>query len=274
MVDDVYKRKTKDRSTTFYYASLFFPRERRNDVFKLYAFLRTADDIVDENKDKNLFLSFKKEVYDGIENETFPSKDPFIGGFLEVYRKYRFEREYIDSFFASLEYDFKKPLQIKDQAELQKYVYGVAGVVGLMMAKILGLEPSYYNAARKFGELMQIVNIIRDIKFDYDMYRIYIPKSDIERFGLSDISDYKENKKRKGFEELLRFEIGNVLEGINSLSGDIEKIPKSYRRPIEISRDVYKSIANEIYKSPTLVWRKKIRLDKLRFFLIILKNLF
>jgi len=271
MKENIFKKIIKKHSTTFYYASLFFPKNIRNDVYVLYSFLRTADDIVDEKNNKDLFIEFKKEVYLSL-GEGYVSDNIIISSFSKIFSKYNFDIKYLNSFFSALEIDFIKPLKITDQKNLQEYVYGVAGVVGLMMAKIMNLPESSFTAAKEFGELMQMVNIIRDIKEDYQRGRVYILKEDLECYGIVNIGNHK-NENKKNFEDLIRFEITQVLEKINKLSKDIENLPQPYRRPIKISRDVYKAIAKKIYKNPSLLWQKRVRIKKFELLIIILKNL-
>lgn len=270
MDNKFFKEITKKHSTTFYYASLFFSTKIKNDVYVLYAFLRFADDLVDEKNDKQAFFEFKNQVYLSLDKKEI-SKNVFVRSFSKIFCEYNFNKAHLDSLFGALESDFSNPLQIKTQKDLEEYIYGVAGVVGLMMAKIMGLPDSSSFAAREFGEQMQIINILRDIKEDQLKKRVYLPKEDLLRFGLNDILEWK-NKKIE-YEKLIRFEIEKVLKKIDALSDDIKKIPLRYRIPIKISRDVYLSIAKKIYKEPTLVWETRVHVTKAELFKIILKNL-
>ncbi len=267
----IFQEITKKNSTTFYYASLFFPPKVRGDVFILYSFLRTADDIVDEKNDKKLFLQFKNEVYQSIDKKN-KSKNIIIKAFTEIYEKYRFSKDYLDSFFRALEMDFKKPLVIKNKKELEDYTYGVAGVVGLMMAKITGLSKSFFNVAKEFGQLMQIVNILRDIKEDYEKSRIYLPQEDLKKFSLTSIVDVKNNQKTN-FINLIRFEINQILKRMAKLSKYINKIPQPYRRPIKISQEVYLTLARKIYQNPLRILKERVYLPKYQMLFVILKNI-
>jgi phytoene synthase len=270
MENNIFQQITKKYSTTFYYSTLLFPRDIRNDVFMLYAFLRTADNLVDEKKDKKTFLDFKKSVYLSLDKKN--SNDIIIKSFVSIFRKHNFKKEYLDSFFKAQEFDLKDALKVKTNQELGEYVYGVAGVVGLMMAKIMNLPEKLYEFAVSFGETMQMVNIIRDIKEDFLQKRVYIPQEDIFKFNLKNIDDYKSNEE--GFKNLIRYEINKVKNKLISLSNYIEKIPFQYRRPIRISRDVYFSIANKIYKNPMGVWQKRFYVPKYELLQIFIKDFF
>lgn len=107
-----------------------------------------------------------------------------------------------------------------------------------MMAKIMGLPKTFFTAAKKFGELMQMVNIIRDIKEDYQINRVYLSFEDMNKFGLSGITDFK-NKNRIKYERFIRFEIKKVIKGLEKIMVDVNFISQPYRRAIKISGDIY-----------------------------------
>lgn len=262
---------TRRHSTTFYYAARFFPRHTRGDVYRLYAFLRTADDLVDEAHDARGLMKFKQHVMNALSDQT-EDADDIVGAFADLAARYRFERHYVDSFFRSLETDLVSPLVMPTWNDLQTYVYGVAGVVGLMMAKIMALPQALLPAAQSFGELMQIVNILRDVKEDYHKQRVYIPQEDLNRFGLTDIA-HEGYLGSLAFKQLMRFEVTRVLERLDQLAGDIGKIPQEYRRPITISGAVYRLIAQKIYERPEMVWKTRVRVSRLELLGIIWRNL-
>ena len=91
----IFEEITKNKSTTFYKSTRLFPKEVRQDVYVLYAFLRTADDLADEARIKNKLLEFKHNLFSAIENQSL-SSDPIISGFVLLYRKYHFEKSWLE----------------------------------------------------------------------------------------------------------------------------------------------------------------------------------
>jgi phytoene synthase len=170
-----------------------------------------------------------------------------------------------------LEKDLKKPLEIKTEKELIQYAYGVAGVVGLMMAKIIQLPHSLYPAAKEFGELMQIVNILRDIREDFLNRRVYIPKEAIEKYQMQSIDEHQQ--KPENFAQLIRSQIEKLKTKFDSLKPSIELIPSQYQRSIKITYEIYLKILKKIEEDPLRVWRERVRVSKFELGLIILKNL-
>ncbi len=272
MEDRIFYDFLKKHSTTFYYGSLFFPKEVRKDVAIVYSFLRTFDDIVDVKNDKNLFISLKNETLSAI-NDGIQSSNFIINSFVCVFRKYSFEKDWLNSFFASLEMDIKPCLEIQNRQELNSYIYGVAGVVGLMMARIMNLNQSFYESAIDFGQAMQIVNIIRDIKEDLERKRVYIPKEDIKNFGLNSIDDFQ-GEKGIIFDKLIRFYLDDVFKTFSHVSLVTCKIPCDRRKAIDISKEIYKKLATVIYNHPRIIWHKRVSLSKVKKSLIFLKYIF
>jgi phytoene/squalene synthetase len=140
-----------------------------------------------------------------------------------------------------------------------------------MMAKIMQLPQSLYPVAKEFGELMQIVNILRDIREDFFNKRVYIPNESIAQYQMQSIDEYKQ--KPENFIQLIRSQIEKLKIRFDNLKPSIELIPHQYRRSIKISCEIYLKILKKIEKDPLRVWRERVRVSKLELGLIILKNL-
>jgi phytoene synthase len=111
--------------------------------------------------------------------------------------------------------------------DLRQYCYRVAGVVGVIMSRVFGLDdPTVEAQAIKMGEAMQLTNILRDIKEDSDRGRIYLPLEDLERFGYAE-QDLMRGVVDERFRELMKFEIERARQlfragaaGLSHLSND------------------------------------------------------
>ena len=145
-----------NNSKTFFWASIFLPKSILNKVINIYSFCRTYDDIVDEGLPITSSQDAKKLE--------------------EIIRSYGISQNLIDELISGINSDvnFKR---YKNNDELLRYCYKVAGVVGLMMSQALeirNLEAKYF--AIDLGIAMQLTNIARDISQDYDKNRIYLPE--------------------------------------------------------------------------------------------------
>jgi len=222
----------KKGSTTYYFSSIFFPPEIKQKVFALYAFVRTADNLVDcVPQDKKGFLSLRKNL------DKFPILKEF-------------PVNWTTSFLDAMQQDLTKK-NYKTWKELEDYIYGSANVIGLMMAKLMGLPRESYQYAEALGKSMQLINFVRDIQEDNDMGRRYLLKQDALSI-IKYINKYEEidNFARQGF----------------------KYIPKKYLVPIKTASDMYRKTAEIIKKNPSVVFQKKVKPSKFTVIATAIKN--
>lgn len=263
---------TRYYSTSFYWTSLLFPKEIRDDIYALYAFLRYSDELADTIKDISLFQNFRDKTLSNLESNK-KTGDTFIDAYIKLHRKYSFDKKWVTDFFKTLGRDIEDKINIKSYKDLEGYIYGVADIVGLMMAKIMGLSDTSAAYARALGRAMQLINIIRDIKEDYLMNRIYIPDEDIKKFGLGHIYPLHENFDKTKFEKLIRFELDRAINILEHAEQGFKIIPKTCRKPIILSSALYLALAKKIYRNPLKIWDEKIKLSKLKFIGVCLQNI-
>ena len=124
------KQIFKNGSTTYYWSSRFFPENTRQDVFKLYSFVRIADDFVDcVPQDKKHFLQLEKAWNLAVKSGTLPSKKTdskialAVNNMYQVFNKYQFEQKWVSAFLKAMKNDIgSKDYKNMDQTIL--YMYG------------------------------------------------------------------------------------------------------------------------------------------------------
>lgn len=259
----------KGASNTFFYYSLFYPKEQRKDIFDFYAFVRIADEFIDKvPQDIKGFETYKNEFI------TRKSKNKIINNFLKLEEKHNFKREWTLSFFHSIDLDTHKHTY-KNQEEFDEYLYGIAEVIGLFISSILKLHKNSFKYAQLLGKAMQYANIIRDIGYDRDkLNRIYIPQQNIEMFELENLSKKEINTNKEKFRNLINYEADQYFKYLNEAEKGFKYIPKRSLIPIKSASDAYKLVINKIKKDPFQIFDKKIKPKKHEFYTILLKNLF
>ena len=137
----------KRYSTTFFECMDAWPDEIKEDIYKLYAYLRVCDEMVE-----------------GAELKDFKQWREVIEQFYEVSDKYQFKGEWLSDFHVAMYTDLvKKEHTVKSMLE---YCKGSAESVGVMMASILGCDPRAERHARALGRAYQIINFVRDYEED------------------------------------------------------------------------------------------------------------
>jgi phytoene synthase len=257
MVDRILYTIFKEGSKTYFYSSLFFPMDVRRDVFVLYAFVRKADDFVDTVPQRKAeFYSFWKQ-FDAAQKGS-SSDDIVIDSFVDLMNRKKFDVKWIKAFFEAMEMDLTKH-KYMDLDETKQYMYGSAEVVGLMMASIMALPRESFECARYLGRAMQYINFIRDISEDLSLGRQYLPQSDLQRCGLDSVEYEHVKTRQKEFNEFIRAQIGYYEEWQRIAEKGFPYIPKRYFIPIKTASDMYKWTAEQIKKSPIIVYSKKVK---------------
>lgn len=200
--NNIYRKITKKYTKTFYYSTLFFPKDIRDKIFLLYSFVRIIDNFVDKkNPDKKNFFIYKNELINFVENNK-KSKIKIINDFGELIKAYNLKKEVYDYLFTQeKEIKIKKYKTFKDFLD---FTYGVAGVIGIMIAKILELPKNSYEYAKKLGQSLQIINNIRDIYEDSKLKKIYIPEEILIKFNLSQ-KNFLKKENRKNLNLLINY---------------------------------------------------------------------
>ncbi len=265
---DIFRKASK----TYFYSSLFFPKKIRDDIFILYGFARTADNLVDSipqqrKKFKSFAIKFKK-AYEG-------SKEPdlIVSSFVEMIKRNDIKISWVNSFLKAMESDLSKT-KYQSVAELEKYIYGSASVIGLMISKILNLPKESYPSAKMLGQSMQFSNFIRDIQEDNDLGRCYFPQEDLKKFDLKSLHYNEISLKKNQFKSFINFQIKRYLSWQKKAEAGFKYLPKKYRIAIKTASDMYKQTQMIIQKDPEIIFRKKVKPTAYKVLLTGVKNTF
>ena len=199
---------------SFYFASKFLPRAKRDAAYAVYAFCRLMDDAVDESAEPErelaVFLITLDAVYAG---EVPPQKNDEATAAVHAFVTTKDVYQIPKAYFVDLAEGCRMDLTVTRYAtwpDLEKYCYHVAGVVGLIMSCVFGLSNEAAKAqAVQMGNAMQLTNILRDVKEDYARGRIYLPAVDMERFGYTE-EDLSRGVVNEAFARLMKFEIARA----------------------------------------------------------------
>jgi phytoene synthase len=195
----VCRHLARSAAKNFYYGFAVLPRPKRNSLSAVYAFMRRCDDITDDNS-----LSFHQrhnklaEWLDSVHKALagYPTDEPLLLALADTQRRYQIPIGLLDQLAYGTAADlveqpdepgFAAPLpRYRTFEELRQYCYGVASVVGLVCIRIFGYrDPAAESLAERCGLAFQLTNIIRDVKEDVAMGRVYFPEEDLAQVGLS-----------------------------------------------------------------------------------------
>jgi len=249
-------------SRTYFFSSLFFSNELREKVTRLYAFVRVADNFVDlPVPDVTGFNNFEMEYRRALQGETVSSQ--VINSFLDLMRESSFDPLWIDAFLRAMRSDLThKPCERLEDTE--RYMYGSAEVVGLMMCRIMGLPEISYSSAQLLGKAMQYINFVRDIEEDRLLGRCYLPKEDLELHGLSSLNETEARQNLNRFSEFIESQINRFLLWLEQAEHGYHFIPPGPRTAIATAADMYEWTALSIKRDPLIVFNRKIKPSRTR----------
>ena len=212
---------------SFNWSGFFLPKKIYSRCSKLYDFCRTIDNIADQHAD----LEIKKKELEKFKMkfEQKNQQDSVIKNMCDLMSESNISKKILNDLFDGVESDLKKEVRIKTEKELLVYSYRVAGTVGLMMAKILGVKKKEsLQRAIDLGIAMQLTNIARDVVEDENKNRIYLIKNSEDTF----LDIKKIIYKADSFYD-------------SSFVG-IKDIPLNCRFSIVVARRVYRQIGKKI----------------------------
>jgi len=255
----------KREGKSFYWASFFLPKSSKKNAGILYSICRYFDDIADKySEDKTIYLknSIKEIKY---------NKKNKVNIFLQ---RNKINNLIFIDLIEGLILDQKK-IRIQNKEELIKYSYHVAGTVGLMMSKIIGVKnKKAAQSAIDLGIGMQLTNIARDVYEDSKMKRIYLPANWIPNISLKNLTDTHATSSEKDER------ISNAIHQVISLSdkfyengfAGLKYIPLSTRLGVFVAANIYRGIGIKIKSSKKKYFRERVYLNRLEKFIITIKS--
>ncbi len=264
------RRVQRSHSKTYYFSTQLLQPDVRPHVHALYAFMRYADEIVDNPGGTTLqeqlasLEAFEEETVAAVAGEDVPN--PVLRAYAATARERGIEPENITAFLASMKMDtsvFRYPTY----EDLSMYTYGSAAVVGLMMCRVVGVEDERANPhAEALGVAMQLSNFLRDIREDWARGRVYLPLEDLGRFRYLE-EDLGAGVVDERFVSLMRFEIGRARRLYEFADEGMGYIPRGRRYPVIVARELYAAILDRIEAQGYDVYARRAetsRVGKLR----------
>ncbi len=203
-------RIARREARNFYWAFLLLPPARRRSMCALYAFLRHTDDLADEPgepEDKARALESWRLALDAA-LEGRPDGWPGLLALADTVKRHAIPPHLLHDVIDGVSMDVQ-PRGFATFDELTDYCYHVASVVGLCCIHIWGYRSEGGQAERlaeHCGLALQLTNILRDIGEDARAGRVYLPREDLERFGVEPDELAAGGRPRAGVRDLLEFE--------------------------------------------------------------------
>jgi len=282
MAYSVCKGITRTAAKNFYYAFLVLPRRKRESLCAVYAFMRRCDDIADDPKLSPAERRQQLDTWlDALHRaqQGQPTDDAILLALTDAQRRYAIPAGLLDELAVGTSMDVEDPdpsatanasglaVHYQTFADLRAYCYRVASVVGLVCIHVFGYrDPAAETLAERCGLAFQLTNIIRDVKEDASMRRVYLPAEDLARFGLS-VSDVLGSPDATRLRPLLALEADRAREYYASGEELIPYISEDSQPALWVLVTIYRSLLEKIAAKQYDVFTAKVTLsvwEKLR----------
>jgi len=276
---------TRTNAKNFYYAFLVLPKHKRQALCAVYAFMRRCDDIADDPglslEERRFKLSTWLAALHRVQQGE-PTDDPILLALADAQRRYAIRAGLLDELANGTAMDVEAgtqseearasaaprlTVQYKTFDDLKGYCYRVASVVGLVCIHIFGYrDPAAESLAEQCGLAFQLTNIIRDVKEDAAMGRVYLPEEDLAKFELS-AADLLSTPDLARFRPLLKLEADRAREFYQAGDQLIPYISEDSQPALWVLVNIYRKLLEKIAARQYDVFSGKVTLtvrEKLR----------
>lgn len=264
----------RSAAKNFYYGFLVLPLRKRNALSAVYAFMRHADDISDDpavppdqRREKlDEWMNSLRRVVDGERTD-----DPVLFALADSQKRFNIPLELLEKLVHGTGMDV--PAGLKSSAaggpllqyetfdQLYDYCYHVASVVGLVCIRIFGYrDPRAEELAEKVGVAFQLTNILRDVKEDAGLGRVYLPREDFARFGI-DIHVLTNGSASTAMRPLLEFEAQRARDFYAAASELLPLIEEDSQPALWTLVEIYRRLLEKIIARNYDVFTGRVRLS-------------
>ena len=274
---------TRRHAKSFYFAAKFLSKQKQQPIYALYALCRRVDDEVDEAEvasEPEAIAAVEKwktvldEIYDDSKSVSQPKKEEgqnkILIAWKDLLKTYKIPQNLPLELMRGVLMD-THIRRYETFDELYVYCYRVASTVGLMSSEIFGYtQPKTLEYAEALGIAMQLTNILRDVKEDAAMDRIYLPLEDLRKFGVTEEQIFA-NRTDENFTRLMKYEIKRAREFYQKAEQGIPLLEKDTRFTVLLAARLYAKILDKIEKQNYDVFAARAHTTKLQKILAILQ---
>lgn len=277
------QRMARREAGNFYWGFIALPRTQRISIYALYDFARQIDDATDGPgaTDAGVWLDVssgrhgsERPPADGSARAQLelqrrrlrraltgdPAGDPVMQVLARAVQRHSIPASELEELVSGVEMDLHQN-RYATWEELRGYCQLVAGVVGRMCVRIFGFDgDDALERADSLGAALQLINILRDVREDASLGRVYLPQDELARFGVSETS-LLAGRPDGAWTSLVEFEAARARRLYASGIQVCEHIPGPARACVRTMAGIYSGILDRIEAEPELPLRQRVRLS-------------
>jgi len=249
---------TRDEARNFFYGIRLLPPAKRRAMCAVYAFARRIDDIGDGSLPSEAKLAALAEGRASLNRLAAPPDDAVLVGLGDACARFPIPRDALEDLVDGVEMDVRGATY-ETFDELVVYCRHVAGSVGRLCLGVFGTDngPGAWSLADDLGVAMQLTNILRDVREDFGVGRIYLPAEDLRRFGCpGDLAA----APPAAAAELIRFEAARDREWFDRGLKLLDHLDARSRACVLAMTGIYRRLLTRIETHPDEVLERRMSL--------------
>lgn len=260
---DESKKITKESKSSFYYALSLLDKSKREAMNTVYAFCRKTDDIVDVGNDSDdvkyeRLRKWRNELEKALKGN---SEIQLLNKLIIYIKQFNIPLDPFFELIAGVEMDLQRKRFLTFD-DLSNYCYLVASTVGLMSIEIFGYKhQSTKDYAVNLGKAMQLTNILRDVKKDYENGRIYLPQNDLKQFNYSE-EDLRNKIYNQHFINLMKYEANRAKYFYQKANESLNHDDKRSMFAARAMQHIYFRLLKKLEQENYDVINKNIKVNK------------
>ena len=258
---------TRERAKNFHYGLRLTPPEKRWAMYAVYAWMREADDLVDDPardpQDRNQRLQAYRDATDAALDGQVQTQTPALIALTQAAKQFHLEKKDFHDMLDGQVGDLK-PAKFESWPELRKFCYQVAGTVGLVCIRIWGFRgQEAIKLAVERGIAFQLTNILRDLGEDLDSDRCYLPLAEFRAMELTPemVRAWSEPDRCA---EFIRAQCERARAHYDRSAPLDAMIDAACLPTLWAMTEIYKGVLAKIEADPQLAVRGRARLSTLR----------
>jgi phytoene synthase len=253
------QRMARREAKNFYWGFISLPHDQRVAIYALYDFARQVDDEADRADRPHLLEHLEAQRARARRCVRGEYSDPVTQVLARAIHTYHIPECELEALIDGVELDLQHT-RYRTWDDLRAYCRLVASVVGRMCVRIFGFrDPAALERAGELGLALQLTNILRDVREDARMGRIYLPGEDLARFGVGE-RDLLRGEPGAGWRALVEFEVRRARELFASGLGVLDYIPRRPAVCVRTMAGIYERILDMIAREPELPLHRRASL--------------
>jgi phytoene synthase len=182
-VDQAYaevERITRREARNFVYGIMVLPRPKRRAIAAIYAFARRVDDVADGDLPDAEKRTLLEQFHADLEQQ---GADPILIALADARARYPIPAEALHALVDGGLQDTEQR-RYESFDDLHGYCRKVAGAVGVACVAVYGSEDT--QRAETLGLALQLINIVRDVREDWELGRVYLPQDELAAYGVTE----------------------------------------------------------------------------------------